>query len=411
MIRYSTLHLDNGLTVINSHDPSTVMVAMTVLYNVGARDEHPDQTGLAHLFEHLMFGGSVNIPDFDGEMERAGGYNNAWTSNDFTCFYDVVPAVNVETLFWLESDRMLSPAFSPKSLEVQRHVVIEEFKQVCLNKPYGDLGHRLRGLLYKTHPYRYPTIGKEISHIENVTESRVKDFFFSHYGPNNAVIALSGNVTDEQAFALAHKWFDPLPRREIAPRLYEPEAPVTSPRHLELTGNVPQAIIIKAFPMPGYGTKGYIECDLITDLLAAGRSSRFHRELVMGCDLFTDADASISGSEEPGFIMVSGRLAGDSDDIIAEASSRLDRELARLASGDTSGHELERALNRFESNFEQSNMGYLSRSQQLATATMHREDINDTVARYRATTLGDITAAASRYLDPSHGCTLIYRPA
>lgn len=195
MIRYTTFTLDNGLRVIHNYDPSTAMVAVNVIYNVGARDESPSLTGLAHLFEHLMFGGSVNIPDFDAALERAGGTSNAWTSNDFTDFYEVAPAANFETLLWLESDRMLGLAFSPRSLEVQQSVVIEEFKQTHLNTPYGDVAHRLREMLYTSHPYRYPAIGKEISHIERVTLDDVRRFFYSHYAPNNAVLAVSGNVT------------------------------------------------------------------------------------------------------------------------------------------------------------------------------------------------------------------------
>lgn len=410
MIKFTRFTLDNGLRVINNYDPSTSMVAMTVLYNVGSRDESPELTGLAHLFEHLMFGGSVNIPDFDGSMERAGGWNNAWTSNDFTCFYDVAPAMNVETLFWLESDRMLSPSFTPKSLEVQRNVVIEEFKQVCLNKPYGDLTHRLRELIYTVHPYRYPTIGKEIAHIEKASRSDIEQFFFSHYAPNNATVALSGNVTDEQACRLAHKWFGPIERRVIAPRLYKPEPPIDHPRHLQLTGNVPQAVIVKAYPMPGYGCKGYIESDIITDILSAGRSSRFYRRLVMGSPLFTEADASIIGSEEPGFIMVNARLSDDSDETITRASAMLDSQVAGIADGRFTDYELQRALNGFESNFEFSTLSYLNKSQQLATCEMHNEDINDTVPRYRMTTRDDVIDVARRVLDPGHSATLVYRP-
>ena len=198
MIEYNKFTLSNGLRVIHNYDGATAMVALNVMYNVGARDEKPNMTGMAHLFEHLMFGGSVNIPDFDGAIESAGGMNNAWTSNDYTNFYDIVPSQNAETAFWVESDRMLSLAFSDKALEVQRNVVIEEFKQTCLNKPYGDMSHHLRGLMYQIHPYRYPVIGKEISHIEKVTQDDVRDFFYSHYAPNNAVLSISGRITLEE---------------------------------------------------------------------------------------------------------------------------------------------------------------------------------------------------------------------
>ena len=198
MIKVNRATLSNGLRIIHNYDSATAMVALNILYYVGARDEDPEMTGLAHLFEHLMFGGSVNIPDFDGAIENAGGMNNAWTSNDYTNFYDIVPAHNAETAFWVESDRMLALAFSDKALEVQRHVVIEEFKQTCLNRPYGDMSHHLRAMLYKVHPYRYPVIGKEISHIEKVTQDDVREFFYSHYAPNNAVLSVSGSITFEE---------------------------------------------------------------------------------------------------------------------------------------------------------------------------------------------------------------------
>ena len=370
MINYSRFTLDNGLRVVHNLDDSTAMVAVNILYNVGSRDESPEMTGLAHLFEHLMFAGSANIPDFDAEMERAGGINNAWTSNDFTNFYDVAPAQNVETLLWLESDRMLGLAFSDKELEVQRRVVIEEFKQTCLNRPYGDLSHKLRSLIYREHPYRYPTIGKEVAHIEKVTEQDVRDFFYRHYAPNNAVLAISGNISLERTKELVQKWFGDIPRRDIPARKYLPEPPVTSPRRLEVTGNVPQAMVVIAFPMPGYGEDGYVECDLITDLLASGKSSRFYRNLVMGtapiasdlaqpasleaqesvssesiagqnstspagkplraCDIFADADASIMGSEEPGFLMLKARLTDSSDSTIALAERLLLDQALRL---------------------------------------------------------------------------------
>ncbi|MCH5244950.1 MAG: insulinase family protein [Muribaculaceae bacterium] len=410
MIDYTLHTLDNGLVVANNYDPSTAMVAMTVVYNVGARDESPELTGMAHLFEHLMFGGSINISDFDGAIERAGGMNNAWTSNDFTCFYDVVPAVNVETLFWLESDRMLSPAFDPKTLETQRNVVIEEFKQVCLNKPYGDMMHRLRSLLYKSHPYRWPTIGLTPEHIERVSVEDVRSFFFSHYAPNNAVVVLSGNVTDDVAFALADKWFGSIPHREIAPRTYGPEMPLTEAVFDRVGGDVPNTLIVRAFPMPGRGEQGYRECDLITDMLSNGRASRFYRRLTMGSDLFLEADCSIIGSEEPGFIMASGRLTRDDEDSVQRAIAAIDRELREIVEGKFTERDLERAKNRSESNFELSVLNYLSRSQQLALSLMQGEDINETVAKQRAVTRTDVVDAARRYLAAPGNATLVYSP-
>lgn len=417
MIKTERFTLDNGLRVVHNYDPSTVMVAVNVLYNVGSRDESGDLKGLAHLFEHLMFGGSVHIEDFDAEIERAGGMDNAWTSNDFTNFYDYAPAQNFETLLWLESDRMLSPAFTDKVLDVQRHVVVEEFKETCLNRPYGDLMHKLRGLVYRSHPYRYPTIGRDPKEIEMVTQQEVKDFFFSHYGPGNAVLAVSGNVEPQVLRRSVERWFGDIPRREVALRSYQPEEPVESPRQLEVRGRVPQAVVTVAYPMPGYGEEGYIECDLITDILAAGKSSRFYRRLVLGSELFSQADAMITGSEEPGMLLLQGRLKESSDEAIAEAVERLKSEASALrfnagerADGVTA-FELERSVNRFASEFKFSNLSIVQRAQALAMAEMHGEDINGIVDAYRRVTVDDIVRSARRVLDPRRACTLIYRPA
>ncbi|MDE5665816.1 MAG: insulinase family protein [Duncaniella sp.] len=427
MIDFNRFTLPNGLRVVHNYDPTTAMVAVNVLYNVGSRDEDPSMTGLAHLFEHLMFGGSANIPDFDAEIERAGGMNNAWTSNDFTNFYDVAPARNFETLLWLESDRMLGLAFSEKSLEVQRNVVIEEFKQPHLNRPYGDLFHKLRSLAYRSHPYSVPTIGKEPAHIEKVTRDDVRDFFYSHYAPNNAVLAISGNVTPDQVRRGVERWFDSIPRRDVRPRTYEPEPLPDAPRELEVRGHVPQTCVVVAYPMPGYGQPGYIECDLITDILASGRSSRFYRRLLLGSDLFTSADASIIGSEEPGMLMLKGYLEDPSEAtarkaverLMAEASelcyqaSRLDRlsyNLTEARPGGVTPYEVERAINRFASDFTFSSLSYLQRAQALAMAEMHGEDINEIVPAYRRVTTAMIATTARRVIDPAHACTLIYRP-
>ena len=412
MIHFSRFTLDNGLRVIHHHDPHTPMVALDLLYDVGARDEAPELTGMAHLFEHLMFGGSQNIPEFDTAIENAGGWNNAWTSNDFTNFYDVVPAVNAETAFWLESDRMLALAFSPKALEVQRKVVSEEFKQVCLNKPYGDMAHHLRRTLYTTHPYAWPTIGKELGHIEKVTDDDVRHWFYAHYAPNNAVLAVAGNLSADDTRRLAEKWFGPIPRRDIARRSYLPEPIKEAPVTIEVEGRVPQTLVTVAFPMAAYGEEGYVEADLITDLLASGRSARFHRNLVMRHQLFTRADASIAGSEEPGFLMLNAAISANDTSSIEQARKLMVDEALRLAAaGDVTAHELERAVNRFESNATFNAMSYLMKAQQLAMAEMHGEDINDTVPRYRAVTTDSVRTTAARVLDPSRAVTLIYRPA
>ena len=410
MIEYNTFTLSNGLRVVHNYDGATAMVALNVMYNVGARDESPEMTGMAHLFEHLMFGGSVNVPDFDGAIENAGGMNNAWTSNDYTNFYDIVPAQNVETAFWVESDRMLSLAFSDKALEVQRNVVIEEFKQTCLNRPYGDMSHYLRAMVYKHHPYRYPVIGKEISHIEKVTQDDVKEFFYSHYAPNNAVLSVSGNVSFDETCRLAEKWFGSIPVRDIAPRNYPQEPEQVEARREEVNGNVPQLAMVKAFRMPGYGQPNYIECDIITDLLASGRSSRFYRNLLMTTGAFTEVDASIIGSDEPGFMMLNCKLTENDAASINKAESLIMNEVQRLVDGEVSDYELTRTINRFESNFMFSSMGFMAKAQSLANYVMHNEDVNDVVNRYRKVTIDDIARVASEIFVPEKSSTLIYRP-
>lgn len=412
MIRFTRHTLGNGLRVIHNYDPSTAMVAVNVLYNVGSRDESPEMTGLAHLFEHLMFGGSEHIPDYDAAIEQAGGTDNAWTSADFTNFYDIAPASNIETLFWLESDRMLSLAFNERSLRVQKGVVIEEFKETHLNRPYGDLGHILRDMLYTSHPYRWPTIGLEIAHIERVTLDDVRRFFFSHYAPNNAVLAVSGNITAEKTIELARKWMGTIPRRDIAERRWLPEPPIHSPRRKVVRANVPQAMIVIAFPMPGYGEPGYQECDIITDILAAGRASRYFRHLVLGSDLFTEADASISGSEENGYLMLSGRLTSATLKAVDAAEKMLlDEALALTRENDISLQEVERANNRAESDFTFSSLSYVAKAQSLALAEMHGEDVNDVINRRRAITPEDLRLTANRILDPSRCVTIHYLPA
>ncbi len=410
MIETVRFTLDNGLRVIHNYDGATAMVALDVLYDVGARDEDPSLTGIAHLFEHLMFGGSVNVPDFDSQLEAAGGVSNAWTSNDFTNFYDVLPAQNVETAFRLESDRMLRLAFSEKALEVQRNVVIEEFKQQCLNRPYGDLFHHLRRMVYTVHPYRYPVIGKEPEHIARVTDEDVRRFFYNHYAPNNAVLAVSGNITADECRRLAEKWFADIPARDVAPRLYGAEPAQTAERYAETSGDVPQTMISIAYPMMGYGTSDYFVADIISDVLANGQSSRFYRNLLMGTDLFTDIDASITGSEEPGMMLVNARLRDNSPAAVDAAREAIDSEISRLVTDGVTSRELQRLLNKFESNLTFSNISYLAKAQALALSEMHREDINAVLPAYRAMTTDDVARVAAGIFAPEHRNTLIYRP-
>lgn len=413
MIEYRTFTLDNGLRVAHSCDPSTSMVAINLLYDTGSRDESRDLTGIAHLFEHLMFGGSANVDDYSSHIEAAGGTDNAWTSNDFTNFYEVIPAQNIETAFWLESDRMLAPALTERSVEVQRQVVIEEFKQQCLNRPYGDMAHHLRRLLYSPgHPYSWPVIGLTPDHIAKLSAGDARQWFYNHYGPDNAVLAVSGNVSFEQVKDMVAKWFGSIPRRGIAQRhLPSPGFP-TADVVEAIESNVPQTALVVAFPMEAYGSRAYFAADTITDLLSAGRSSRFYRRLLMcGDGLFSEVDASIIGSEHEGFLMLNAKLSDDSEAAVGRARQAMLQECTRLAEpGEVTQYELERCMNRFEATFEFSNMGYQSRAGSLALAVLHGEDINDTVARQRQTGLADIQSTADKIFNHTPSVTLIVRP-
>ena len=408
MISVNRFTLPNGLRVVHHQNSATAMVALNVLYNVGSSDEDPGHTGMADLFEDLWFGGAEHIPEFDKALEKAGGTNNAWTNCDFTNFYDILPAHNAETAFWLESDRMKALAFSDKALEVQRQVVCEEFKQVCLNQPYGDLYHHLDALAFEVHPYGHPVIGKELSHIEGVTQQMVRDFFHSHYAPNNAVLAVVGNITLDDVRRYAEKWFGPIPARDITPRTYQPEPPQTQPRRGYAYGRVPQTLIVKAYHMPGYADPDYPVCDLITDLLASGRTSRFYRRLVMESGLFTRADASVIGSEEPGLLLLMGSLKEGVDEALAEQA--LEAGALSLVAEPPSGYELERTLNLFESRQTFGSMNYVNLAANLAMCEMHGEEFDSIIPRYRRTSVADIVRVASEVIRPDNCTTVIYRP-
>ncbi len=403
--------LANGLRVVHHYNPGAAMAMVDVLYDVGSRDERPDHTGMAHLFEHLMFAGSVNIADYDGELQKAGGMSNAWTSQDFTNFYDIVPSRNIETALWLESDRMLSLAFSDKGLEVQRSVVVEEFKQVCLNRPYGDIDHHLKALCYRHHPYRYPVIGKEFSHIENVTQDDVRAWFAAHYAPNNAVLAASCDIPADQFRAMVERWFGYIPARAIAPRNLPVEPLPAEPRIKEVSGNVPQTWITMAYPMDRYGTPAYFAADLVSDVLSNGRSSRLYRALLAPGKIFSDLDCSISGTEDPGLMLVSGRLLGNGPQAEKEAIDAVNAEIGRLIEGGVGEQELARCLNRLESSRTFDVLTLMNRVQSLALAEYHGEDLATSIeANYRPLTATDVRDTAEAIFNPARAMTLIYRP-
>ena len=410
MIEINRKTLANGLRIVHSEDKNTQMVALNVLYNVGARDEHPDHTGFAHLFEHLMFGGSVNIPDYDTHVQNAGGENNAWTNNDITNYYITLPRQNVETGFWLESDRMLSLDFNERSLEVQRHVVVEEFKQRNLNQPYSDVGHLVRSLVYKEHPYQWPTIGKEPAHIENATLDEVKDFFFRFYAPNNAILAVTGNISFEDTVALAEKWFGPIPRRDVKPRNLPIEPQQTEERRLTVERNVPVDALHLVFHKCNRLYPDYYVFDMLSDLLSAGRSSRLIQHLVVERQVFGSVDAYISGSIDAGMFYVVGKLAPGIT--LEEAEAAVWQELEAMKTEDIAEEELEKVKNRYESEQIFSNINYLNVATNLAFFELigRAEDINHEVEKYRAVTADRIKEVAKRTF-VRENCSVLYYKA
>jgi len=347
MINIERFTLKNGLKVLVHKDKSTPVIAFNLLYNVGAKDENENKTGFAHLFEHLMFGGSANIPSYDTPLQEAGGTNNAFTSNDITNYYITLPKINLETAFWLESDRMLSLAFTDKSLEVQRSVVIEEYKQRYLNQPYGDTNLLLRPLAYKTHPYRWNTIGKEISHIEEATMEDVKDFFYKYYAPNNAILCISGDVELEEIEQLTQKWFGDIPKRDVPTRNLPQEPEQTEDRELTVERDVPYDAIYKAYHMEDRLGEGFYVADLISDILSNGQSSRLHRRLMMEQKLFTNINAYHSGLMENGLLTVTGTLAEGIS--FEEAEKAIQVEIDLICKEKVSDYELEKVKNKVES--------------------------------------------------------------
>lgn len=407
MINVNRHILDNGLRIVHNEDTTTQMVALNVLYDVGARDEHPEHTGFAHLFEHLMFGGSINIPDYDTPVQNAGGENNAWTNNDITNYYITLPYNNAEIGFWLESDRMLSLDFNEKSLEIQKNVVTEEFKQRNLNQPYGDVSHILRDMAYKTHPYRWPTIGKEISHITNATLDEVKEFFYSFYAPNNAILAVSGNISFEETKRLAEKWFGSIPSRKIKTRNLPKEELQTEERRMTVYRDVPVDTLYMAFHICGRKEKDYHTFDIISDILCNGRSSRFIQRLVLEKKIFSSIDAYISGSIDSGLFHITGKPYEGIT--LEQAEEEVWNELERLKHEETGNTELEKVKNRYESEQIFSNINYLSVATNMAFFELigKAEDINNEVQKYRSVSSEQIAEASKRTFIKQN-CNILY---
>lgn len=368
MISFDSFELPNGLKVFVHEDPSVQIAVMNILYDVGSRDENSQKTGFAHLFEHLMFGGSKNIPSYDEPLQKVGGENNAFTNTDITNYYLTVPADNLETGFWLESDRMLSLSFDPRVLEVQRKVVIEEFKQRYLNQPYGDVWLKLRPLVYKVHPYQWATIGKEIRHIEEATMEDVKNFFYSHYLPNNAIMVVAGNVKKDQVMALSEKWFGPIPAGAKMKRALPLEPAQNEKRILEVESDVPAEALYKAYHMPGRFHEDFHAADLLSDVLGRGDSSRLYRILVKEKNIFNSISAFTMGSIDPGLIVINGRVREGID--LREAEKYLDDVVNTLSSEGISDVELEKVKNQAISTLEFGEVEVLNRAMNLAFSAL-----------------------------------------
>jgi predicted Zn-dependent peptidase len=408
MIKFDKFSLDNGLRVIVHTDITTPMVAVNVLYDVGARDENPNQTGFAHLFEHLMFGGSVNIPDYDEPLQMAGGENNAYTTNDITNYYIQLPAQNVETAFWLESDRMLSLAFNEKSLDVQRKVVCEEFKEHYINKPYGDVWKNLRELAYTTHPYRWMTIGKELAHVEDAQLQDVKNFFFKHYRPSNAVLCVAGNITTDEVKRLSEKWFGPIEAGEKYVRSLPKEPKQTEARKLVLTKDVPVSVIYKAYHIADRMSPDYYPADLITEVLSGGQSSRLHQRLVKDKQLFSQIDCYHTGSVENGLLVVEGKILPTIKPEDADAA--IVKELELMKTEKVSELELEKVKNKIESMIAFEDLNLLNRANNLAFYELlgDAENMNKEFDNYNRVTVDDVQRYANEILHDSNCSTLYY---
>lgn len=407
-IQFEKFILSNGLRLIVHEDHTTPMAVVNVLYDVGARDEDPEQTGFAHLFEHLMFGGSVHIRDFETPLQLAGGENNAFTTNDLTNYYIQLPAENIETAFWLESDRMLSLAFSEKSLDVQRKVVSEEFKEHYINRPYGDVWFKLRELAYKVHPYRWMTIGKELSHIEQAKLSDVKRFFAKHYNPVNAILVVAGNIKAETARMLSEKWFGPIPAGEKFVRNITAEPKQEAARNMEVRADVPLDALYKAFHVGSRTDPSYYAMDLISELLGGGGSSRLFQSLVKEKKLFSNIECYHLGSTDPGLLVIEGKLIRGVK--MEEANAAVEEELKKLNSGPIDEKELTKVKNKTESAILFEDMGLMNRASNLAMYELMGDAayMNTELQKYLDTSREDILETGRRIFDERNGNTLFY---
>ncbi|MBC8033461.1 MAG: insulinase family protein [Chitinophagaceae bacterium] len=408
MIHFEKFTLENGLRVLVHEDHSTPMAFLNITYDVGARDEDPEKTGFAHLFEHLMFGGSVNIPDYDEPLQLAGGENNAYTTNDITNYYCQLPSDNIETAFWLESDRMLSLAFSEKSLDVQRKVVCEEFKEHYINKPYGDVWFKMRELAYTVHPYRWQTIGKELGHIENARIKDVKNFFQKHYCPMNAVLVVAGNVNADQVRELSDKWFGSIPPGNRYVRNLPKEPVQRAPRKLEVKADVPLDALYKCWHMASRLEDGYYVAELISEILGGGASSRLYQALVKEQQLFSNINCHHFGSTDAGIFIIEGRLVKGVK--MEDADRAVEAELEKIKHETVSVAELEKVKNKTESALAFEDMSVSNRASSLGLYEILGDAslMNTELSKYQTVTAKDIVNTSNQLFDVNNSTTLYY---
>ncbi len=410
MINYHRESLRNGLDVIVHEDHSASTVCLNLLYKVGARNEDPEKTGFAHLFEHLMFGGSKHVKNFDEPLQKVGGENNAFTSNDITNYYVTIPSDNVETAFWLESDRMLSLSFDPEVLEVQRKVVIEEFKQRYLNQPYGDVWLKLRPLAYQKHAYQWPTIGKDISHIENATMEDVKNFFYQYYRPSNAILVVAGDITVDRAMKLSEKWFGEIDDQRTLVRMPDIEPEQTDARELTIHNKVPVKAIYKTYHMSERVSEQYYAEDLLSDILGRGHSSILYQQLVKEKKYFSGISSYVTGNVDPGLMVISGKLNEGVDERMANAE--IEQIIQETIAKGIQGDDLEKVKNQSESSHLFSQIEVLNRAMGLAFAAFlgNIDLVNIEQQYFRKVTKEEVVGAASRVLRPTNCSTLFYLP-
>lgn len=408
MIKVNSCRLNNGLRLLHYQDSATRMVALNLMYNVGSKDESANCTGLAHLMEHLMFTGSKNVPNYDAALQRAGGSSNAWTTVDVTNYYDIVPANNVETAFWVESDRLLHLNIDEKSIQIQKDVVVEEFKERCLNVPYGDISHIIHNLAYEKHPYRWPVIGLTPEHIAKAPVEEIVSFYRRFYSVNNLVMCISGNISFEKAVELTQKWFGGINPTEPVKRNLPVEPIQSKSRSVSVSRNVPNPMLIRVYHMPARLSEGYEACDLISDILSNGKSARFYQNIITRSSVFSDIDASVEGTMEPGLFMIRATLAQDSD--FASAEELIDAEIDKLVSEGVGDAELQKWINKFQSSYIFSNIKYTEKAIKLCEYELLGDvnTINNITERYQQITCQDIQTTAKMLFNKSNCSTVYY---